>query len=80
MICKQCIYGYFETKVGDLAFCFPGGSDGKESACDVGGLGSIPGLGGHGTHSSLLAWRVPWTEEPGSYSPWGCKESDTPGR
>ena len=26
------------------------------------------------THSSILAWRIPWTEEPGS--PWGCKESD----
>ena len=25
------------------------------------------------THSSLLAWRIPWPEEPGSYSPWGCK-------
>ena len=25
-------------------------------------------------HSSILAWRIPWTEEPGS--PWGCKESD----
>ena len=29
------------------------------------------------THSSILAWRIPWTEEPGSHSPWGCKESDT---
>ena len=29
------------------------------------------------THSSILAWRIPWTEEPGGYSPWGCKESDT---
>ena len=29
------------------------------------------------THSSILAWRIPWTEEPGNYSPWGCKESDT---
>ena len=29
------------------------------------------------THSSVLAWRVPWTEEPGGYSPWGCKELDT---
>ena len=29
------------------------------------------------THSSILAWRIPWTEEPGSYSPWGGKESDT---
>ena len=27
--------------------------------------------------SSILAWRIPWTEEPGGlYSPWGCKESD----
>ena len=29
------------------------------------------------THSSILAWRVPWTEEPGGYSPWSCKELDT---
>ena len=28
------------------------------------------------THSSTLAWRIPWTEEPGRYSPWGHKESD----
>ena len=26
------------------------------------------------THSSILAWRNPWTEEPASYSPWGLKE------
>ena len=30
---------------------------------------------GMATHSSILAWRIPWTEEPGG--PWGCKESDT---
>ena len=30
------------------------------------------------THSSTLAWRIPWTEEPGGlYSPRGHKESDT---
>ena len=29
------------------------------------------------THSSILAWRIPWTEEPGGCSPWGCKEADT---
>ena len=30
------------------------------------------------THSSTLAWKIPWTEEPGRlYSPWGHKESDT---
>ena len=28
------------------------------------------------TQSSILAWEIPWTEEPGSYSPWGRKESD----
>ena len=26
------------------------------------------------THSSILAWRLPWTEEPGRYNPWSCKE------
>ena len=29
------------------------------------------------THSSILARRIPWTEEPVGYSPWGHKESDT---
>ena len=29
------------------------------------------------THSSTLAWKIPWTEEPGGYSPWGHKASDT---
>ena len=63
--------------------CFPGGSDGKESACSAGDMGSIPGSGrppekGMATHSIILAWRIPWTEEPcGLYSPWGCKEPDT---
>ena len=33
---------------------------------------------GMATHSSILAWRIPWTEEPNRlYSPWGHKESDT---
>ena len=26
------------------------------------------------THSSILAWRIPWTEESGGYSPWGHKQ------
>ena len=41
---------------------FPCGSAGKESACKVGDLGSIPGLGrspGEGKGSSVLAWRIP---------------------
>ena len=45
---------------------FPGGSDGQESACNVGDLGLLPWLGkssgeGNGTHSSILAWRISWT-------------------
>ena len=48
---------------------FPGGSDGKEFSCNAGDPGSIPGLGrspgeGNGNHSSILAWRITWTEEP----------------
>ena len=31
------------------------------------------------TYSSTLAWRIPWTEEPGGLSPWDLKESDTTG-
>ena len=27
-------------------------------------------------HSSILAWKIPWTEQPAGYSPWGRKESD----
>ena len=29
------------------------------------------------THSSTLAWKIPWMEEDGGYSPWDHKESDT---
>ena len=32
---------------------------------------------GMATHSSILAWRIPWTEEPGRLQSMGCKESDT---
>ena len=45
-------------------------SDGKESDCSAGDPGLIPGLGrspgeGNATHSSILAWKIWWTEEPG---------------
>ena len=54
----------------------PGSSDRKESACNVGDLGLIPGLGrslekGKAIHSSILAG-----EFHGLYRPWGRKESD----
>ena len=46
------------------------GSNGKKSACNAGDLHSIPWSGrsleeGMATHFSILAWRIPWTEEPG---------------
>ena len=46
------------------------GSDSKESACSAGDLGSIPESGrspekGMAAHFSILAWRIPRTEEPG---------------
>ena len=47
-----------------------GGSDDKESACNAGDLGLIPESGislkrGMTTHTSILAWRMSWAEEPG---------------
>ena len=42
---------------------FPGGSDGKESACNAGDLGSIFGLG-RSPGEGYLHWRFPRTEEP----------------
>ena len=56
----------------------PGGSGGKQSACNVGDWGSTPGWGrspgeGMTTHSSILAWRIPWTEEPGGLQSMGSQ-------
>ena len=60
---------------------FPRWLSGKESACNARDLGSIPGSGrlleeGMATHSSILAWRIPWTEEPGRLQSMGSKEPD----
>ena len=61
---------------------FPGDSDGKESACNVGDLGSIPGLGrssGEGTGNPLQYFCLENPHEHRSLvgcSPWGWKESD----
>ena len=61
--------GEFWVKLGQ-EMGFPGSSTGKESACNAGDLGSVPGLGrspgeGKDYPSRILAWRIPWTEEPG---------------
>ena len=54
---------------------FPDSSVGKESTCNVGDLGSIPGLGPWSRERLLIP--VFWPGEfHGLYSPWGLKESD----
>ena len=61
---------------------FPGGSDGKESACNTGDPGSIPGLrsspgegNGNQFQYSFLEKSIDRSLE--GYSPWGCKVLDT---
>ena len=54
----------------------------KESACNAGDLVQSPGWKDPlkkemATHSSILAWRIPWTEEPGGLQSMGSQESDT---
>ena len=56
---------------------FPGGSDGKESACNVGDLGLISELG-KSWRSEYLPTPVFWPGEfHGLYSSWGPKKLDT---
>ena len=50
---------------------------GKEPTCQAGDVGLMgqedPLEKEMATHSSILAWRILWTEELVGYSPWGCK-------
>ena len=56
----------------------PGDSVVKNLPTNAGNSGSIPGSGkspgeGNGTHSSVLAWRIPWREEPGRLQSTGLQ-------
>ena len=60
----------------------PGGDNGKESACQGRRhekyrfdpwAGRFPGEGAVATHSNILAWRIPWTEEPGGLQSIGLQ-------
>ena len=62
--------------------CFPGGSVGKESACSA--EDPVQSLGGDNPleeemaiHSSILAWKIPWTEETGGLQSMGSQKFDT---
>ena len=57
---------------------FLGGSHGKESACNVGDPvqslgGEDPVEKGQATHSSILAWKISWTEEPAGLQSLGSQ-------
>ena len=57
---------------------FPGGSDGKASVYSARNPGSIPGLGrspgeGNGNPLQYIAWKIPWTEEPGGLQSMGSQ-------
>ena len=57
----------FSTTPDFMFWCFSGGSDDKESACNVGDPDLIHGWEDPlekemATHSSILAWKIPWTE------------------
>ena len=61
-----------------ITWGFPGGSATKDSACNVGDPGSIPGLErspgeGSGNPLHYSCWRIPWTEEPGGLQSVGSQ-------
>ena len=78
--------GLLELATKNLVGGFPGGSDGKESACNSGEPGSIPGLSkspgegnGNPFQYSGLENSMDIDRSLVGYSSWGCKNSDTTG-
>ena len=77
---SEAISKYEITYVYNYYWGSSGGSDGKDSNCNLEDLGLSQGLEdplgkGMATHSGILAWRIPWTEEPvGLLSPWVHKK------
>ena len=74
-----CIFLMKSLYIIRAIIVFPGGSDGKESVCNEGDLGSIPGSvrsPGEGNGNPLqysCLGKVPWTEEPGGLQPKGSQ-------
>ena len=71
-------YTFLEWASGQLVTACPRHSGSKESSCNAGDVGSIPKSGrsmekGMTTHSSVLAWRIPWTAEPGGLQSMGSQ-------
>ena len=80
LICRQTCFP--ANRSHNLTKTITDGSDGKESACNVGDLGSIPGLGrssggGHDNPLQYICLENPHGQRSlVGYSPWGYKESD----
>ena len=83
-LCETSVYFTTHTTILCLhinCWGFPGGSVVKNPLANAGDSrdpGSIPGLGrspggGNGTHSRILAWEIPWTEEPGELQSMGSQ-------
>ena len=67
---------------GTWVGAFPGGSVAKNPPTNAGDVGLIPGSGRSSgeemaTHSSILAWEIPWTVEPGRLQSMGPQKSWT---
>ena len=65
--CESDLFMSFLIVLSEFFVSFPGGSDGKDSGCSAGrSLGQEDPLEEDmATHSSILAWKIPWTEESG---------------
>ena len=85
---QQCRRLRFDSWVGEIPWRrarlpapvfldFACGSAGKESACNAGDLGSIPGLGRSPGEGKGYPLQYSGLENSMDYSPWGHKESDT---
>ena len=76
LLYPNCVY----VCVG--GWCFPGGSVVKNLPANAKDTGLIPGSEtslekSMATHSSILAWEIPWTGEPGELQPMGSQKSWT---
>ena len=73
-----CIVGFFFFALPCTLWGFPGGSDGKDSDCNSGGLDSTSGSGeGHGSPLQCSCLENPMDRSLAGCSSWGGKESDT---
>ena len=58
--------------VAQMVNNLPANTEAVEDSGSIPGLGRFPG-GGNGNHSSILGWRIPWTEEPGRLQSLGLQ-------